>query len=521
MDPAVEQFRVRSRPLEASEESESESDGDDSEDGPMTGADVAMLEQLLWQLGLSPQKGSPGSQGARIHSIRYTNCDGEAVWTTDCEGNVTEEDVSRRQYTQGSHVTCNNSSVSLEMMIRRFQGRSQGYNLRDGITDRVGAQTLEWLQDDWEDYTQAYRDHFGDPILGTSSPQLDTWLEGVIEVWDNGLGDYVPVTYTDATHNDVLRSAGIVLDALTRETYSRLNLLRAWKTQESPYHWGSNTATRSGGAYQPTAYRMAEGGADEQGSLSFSQLLYRYRYSDTPCTVYEDTALNLYHPADNMKAFAVHTAKQATPSSNPAEDCGNGSFFSAFVEDEMRQPVSTQLPDLVGYRQSGVMNTGGIETEDNYEVFAKAVGAYNGLGASFQSDSWPSLLVEKHYPVDDPETGDDESTMNEGDNCFSCKYTINVRNVRFGLPYREYVWQGGTTEVTTPDDPETEDVDESSTEQVPWCFAYGEEEWIDPYEIEYLGFDDDGNEIVLTRNATFSDYEIRASNLPEYRVDCE
>lgn len=42
-----------------------------NEDEPMQGSDVAMLEELLWQLGISPQLGKPGSEGARIGSVRY------------------------------------------------------------------------------------------------------------------------------------------------------------------------------------------------------------------------------------------------------------------------------------------------------------------------------------------------------------------------------------------------------------------------------------------------------------------
>lgn len=66
---------------------------------------------------------------------------------------------------------------------------------------------------------------------------------------------------------------------------------------------------------------------------------------------------------------------------------------------------------------------------------------------------------------------------------------ISVRNKNFGLPFRQYIWQGGTSKQDLngdglfkklDNDPRTtgDVVDPIDENAVPWCFAYGEEEWL-------------------------------------------
>ena len=66
--------------------------------------------------------------------------------------------------------------------------------------------------------------------------------------------------------------------------------------------------------------------------------------------------------------------------------------------------------------------------------------------------------------------------------CFSCKYTIQVRNQRLGPPYRQYIWIGGVYPATKPN-PDAGKEGQPDTIPHPyanqtWCFGYGEEEWI-------------------------------------------
>ena len=46
-----------------------------------------------------------------------------------------------------------------------------------------------------------------------------------------------------------------------------------------------------------------------------------------------------------------------------------------------------------------------------------------------------------------------------------CKYSIDVKNVRLGIPYRQYIWLGGIFPATHVNAGQE------------WCFAYGEQEW--------------------------------------------
>ena len=59
-----------------------------------------------------------------------------------------------------------------------------------------------------------------------------------------------------------------------------------------------------------------------------------------------------------------------------------------------------------------------------------------------------------------------------------------MRNVKYGLPYRTYIWEGGKGVDTNKDghigdNPTTPDIVEGADEkETSWCFAYGEKEWM-------------------------------------------
>ncbi|MEJ2046269.1 MAG: hypothetical protein P8X74_21415 [Reinekea sp.] len=80
----------------------------------------------------------------------------------------------------------------------------------------------------------------------------------------------------EGRHDAILTIAGMT----SSETTNRAALLRNWIREEADYHWGRGDPI--------TPYRMYEGGADEYGSLSFSQLLYRKRYSNWACAAHAD-----------------------------------------------------------------------------------------------------------------------------------------------------------------------------------------------------------------------------------------
>jgi hypothetical protein len=56
--------------------------------------------------------------------------------------------------------------------------------------------------------------------------------------------------------------------------------------------------------------------------------------------------------------------------------------------------------------------------------------------------------------------------------CHSCEYSIDVRNIKFELPYWTYIWEGAAE---VPENPATPELEYKAA----WCFAYGEEEWMD------------------------------------------
>src|SRR5690606_14723174 len=226
---------------------------------PMEGSDVAMLEAVLWQLGISPQKGSPGQTGARIASNRSG---GGAINTETCQGQPAD---NRSRYYSGWGNGCPSGRVSLEGMVQRFQDRNE--ITQNGVVDTT---TIEKLERDWISYYSAFVAHNADPVINDQHVSFSLWLNNAVNVWHNGIAanKYLQSpTETQVVLEGVLMSADMAATSRTRG-----DLLRHWVTHETRFHWGSNNAAQ-GAPYQATPYRMAEGGADEEGSLSFSQLL--------------------------------------------------------------------------------------------------------------------------------------------------------------------------------------------------------------------------------------------------------
>ena len=461
IEPSVQKFVVQRRMV---------SPKLDADDNPMAGSDVLMLEQLLWQLGLSPQQDNPGSQGARIASNRSGS---GAINTTDCRGELAD---NQNTYYKGRHSesSCATGKVSLEQMIRRFQGRSIGGNgilHRDGEDGYAGKDFYKWLSDDWVDYATAYSRNTGNKVILSTDPRMEDWLDGVIDIWNDGLGTMVVPTYDLDKHNEILASAGIPDSPKTQK-----DLVRAWKSQESPIHWGTNNATSNGGPYQATPYRMMEGGADNYGSLSFSQVMYQYNYSEkSKCPAFSENPINLYDPEQNVKAFAIFTGMTG------GNGCATGPFKRGLVDGDFTEALgaNTNLLNLYGYRHGTGAVTPVLAQEGTYEVFAKSIGLYNGKG-ELSSTPWAEMLMTESIPT----TKEVEAAKgNSGHKCFSCKYTIQVRNQRFGLPFRQYIWVGEREQAQVPDPDYTgtgtaPKVPNPNAGDPSWCFAFGEGEWI-------------------------------------------
>lgn len=80
-----------------------------------------------------------------------------------------------------------------------------------------------------------------------------------------------------------------------------------------------------------------------------------------------------------------------------------------------------------------------------------------------------------------------------GGKCPSCAYSISIKNTKFGLPKRTYVWAGN---------------DDDNNGEPDWCFAYGEEEWVSGEAFEGIK--------LLARGDLLAEPQI----LPEGRINC-
>ena len=436
----------------------------------MEGSDVVMLEEVLWQLGISPQKGSPGSEGARINSNRGAPSNQH---TQTCDGNSAD----KRNVFYTGWASCAGSQVSLEAMVRRFQARhnatsaSRGGNkvkqaLLNGASAQIDNATLSDLKQDWTSYAKAYQEFASSSVIPSDDPRMATWVDEAVAIWSNGNGTRVPAnTYTNDTHDDIVTLSGLTPNNLN----NRNAFLRNWITKESTHHWGSNRRN-----YQSTPYRMAEGGADEHGSLSFSQLLYGHRYGLTPCAVHDAAKLNLYHPGDNVKTFVLHTASDNVAGAGQTK-C-KGLIYRGFVDQNLDKTFVSDtgtinnkngnVNDLVGYRH----NNGGVTvipaSEDNYDVLSKAVMGYNSGETYADNYSWSKFIKYKEYQAN--------SNRNTGKICHSCRYSIEVRETIFKDNLRTFIWAGERQPATLTDG----SVNPQAGEPV-WCFAFGEKEWVE------------------------------------------
>ena len=469
---------------------------------PTEGSDVKMLEQMLWQLGISPQVNNPGSEGARINSVRNS----AGTLTSSC---ITDQPQRRDAFLSYASVA---GCSATELMVKRFNARNLDIGTavtRDEVASargNVNAETLGWLERDWDSYMDTYSTQSAFPVFERTTGNMPTWVEEAANILRNGSGDHVPATLTDTLYNQILGQAGLERNSRTQD-----QLLTAWLEEESRYHWGSNNK-----GYQATDYRMNEGGADENGSLSFSQVLYHYRYGANPCTAQKDAALNFYHPGNNLKAMIIHAASDNTDT-DTTQNC-EGGLHKAFVRNTLKSTydqvaAGETMEELRGYKHPGQGTVTTVQLtgqEDDYEGLAKAIGIYNSNGTDerpiFTNRSWAGRLRYMEYNAN--------STENSPTVCHSCKYTLKVRNkaATFQNHLRQYVWQGGTgldlngdgTIATTPN------MDGVIESEVPWCFGYGESEWLTGTTWQSV------SDAALDRNPDTGEVQV-----PQGRVECK
>jgi hypothetical protein len=436
---------------------------DPSVDPRQQGPDVAILEAMLWQLGLSPQRGSDyrggsnaGAEGARIASNRSGV---GRVNTVTCQG----KPANRRDVFYGGWGSeCPAGHVSLEGMVRRFYGRNftaddgQAHDARYagvvGASGSVHLALLERLEAIWNEYLRAYGKGYAGAI-GFGSRDVDSWITQAMDVWQSGdtaLG-IVP-TYTGAQHQAMLTATG----QTETEALTRLALVRAWKEQEVTHHWGGNAKN-----YQATPFRVTEGGGDEVGSMGFSQIKYAYRYGHAGLRCAGLQGFNLFEPIDAIKSMLTFVA---VPANYANRNCGR--TFSRIIPDTGDWSGATPGAgtSLRGYlRADSTVNAFGLTAatriDDAYERLMRALAGYNGQTGI--NRPW-AIMLAGSVPS--------KATRNRN-------YAIDVMR-RFGVPARTYIWRGGDYPNFTTDDEGQQISHPNAGEE--WCFAYGEREWRNP-----------------------------------------
>ena len=495
--PVTEAFRIRSRELAAA------GDGEDQ----VEGSDVQLLEMVLWQLGVSAGT-SPGISGSRL------------------------PENQRHIFTTGNN--------SVGKMLGRFNYFSHWPI--DHPTDHqqfitVSANDIEYdtladLRKHWEHYAEATNlitwPRFRFNMLDSDLEAAEQVFDGQIR-YPNGptFADVNP-TYTAEIHQG-LQQYG---------TFDRSDILRAMAEQESNgYQWGFTDRERD-------RYRITVGGADEAGSSGFNQIQNKFVYGGyaddgthqdgrtcQAVTAYSQdgtSQVNHYDPGQNIVAKAVWLVASEG-------HCGR-SFRKAFHLTDYNGTYSSGDVTLVRMETGSASEAiaEGSHDDDAYEKLAKGLGGYNQGAATFGRRAWVSLLTSQITRNDAEYTRigniaysartDDEKAIYARTTAMVYALRIMHDEDKLGLPYRSFIWQGGTTEEDANGDGDTEDVldDDPRTEvegdsineaEVPWCFAYGEEEWLNPgFEVPLRG----GG----SRSARFSDYQARARNNIEHRYSC-
>ncbi|MFQ3172805.1 MAG: hypothetical protein ACI9DG_002848 [Oleispira sp.] len=313
---------------------------------PIQGADVAMLESVLWQLGLSPQYqlkkdgGKSGALGARIDSSRSGSGPSN---TKNCQNTAADD---RSKFYSGWKGQCAVGLVSLEGMVRRFQGRTfestnlAGHTTTSEVHGKVDNATLKALKKIYEHYrTAVYANPSTPRYISSNIP--DSWWNDLAKMLNKG--ETIPYigagesytlnpTYTEAIHTAI--TADFPENA---KTITRIGLLKAWNYQENGGHfWGT-------GDYQRSPFRIYEGYSDEEGSFGFNHIVWKRMYSKTKATddclsfrgyIADKHNVNLFHPKNSLMAFVAASA----------DGCGSSrGLYWSYVEPDVAKGYASTI----------------------------------------------------------------------------------------------------------------------------------------------------------------------------------
>ncbi|MCL4552268.1 MAG: hypothetical protein M1305_01755, partial [Candidatus Marsarchaeota archaeon] len=461
---------------------------------PMQGTDVAMLEAMLWQLGLSPQWGFPGKSATRIDSVRRTYTQNQQP--QDCGRDLHKP---RDRYSVGfvrrgpqsgwnQADICGRREATIEAMVRRFKGRSfetnylssHGQN-QDGVVDEA---TMSQLVKVWRHYIEAfsYARNMNVPNRFGSLDIPFDWWQDVLSLQSSGghipfessTGQlpvyHLPRTYDASTHQ------AVVLDFPSSAMNITLaGVIHSWIDQESGGNFWGNGDPR-------TAYRMEEGSADEMGSMGFNHILWMRMYGqERSCDsnrgyLGSTPNVNLYNPRNSLYAFLAAAASQDCSSSN--------GLYRAYVRGDYRRPIAVDPP--VSYCYETVNGTNRTSScaqpaadwrdfygnqDDDYMLLGKAMIAYN-MGTRARA-----LSLHTHSYFQFLQGAPRGSLTWFGYWLGVKEKSWALRNSIDGyLPYVQYRWAGEHYPATTTDANGNIIPHPQAGEPV-WCFVYGEREW--------------------------------------------
>ncbi|UXD86200.1 hypothetical protein [Thalassolituus hydrocarboniclasticus] len=468
------------------------------------GSDVKMLEQMLWQLGVSPQYGYPGKDGARIASRRSSSGEG-TINTTDCGGHAAND----RSVFYSDWNGCNdNGSVSTEGMLRRFQGRSfdapveiepgrsaytnlKGLTTVGNINGSLNQETLNQLQKVWTHFYTAVSAHANTGQYTTTNLPDNAWAAvrtmlstGGVIPYNGNAGYNITASYDNDDHMAVITNFPAAARDITTD-----GVIRAWVKQESEnIHWG-------GGSYQRTDYRMYEGSGDDEGSMGFNHIVWKRLYgTETDCNevrgfIGDTTNVNMYNPVNSLYGLVVAGAHASCRSSNGLFRSFNDASYVQNIAEADR-PVAYCYEAIA--TASTAANRCSSITGDNRSVhifnatqdtgmhlLGKAMVGYNAGTGRPSTNYFGDRMLGSTRAV----TSSGDYVKTRFGYWMAIKHHTQADTDPGYLPYTTYIWpsyqngldlNGNGVIENTPD---ADGVIEANT---PWCYAYGELDWMNP-----------------------------------------
>ena len=463
----------------------------------LEGDDVAMLESMLWHMGMSPSE-NPGARGVRLSGGKMKQF---GIGT-----NSVALMMGRFNYINYFGIWDSTAGLS----SKQKAANSIRQEMHTGKYD--GHETLDKLKKHWIDYYMAYTSYQQGSYKFSG---LSTAHKIAAEAVFDGSINYanaqfsIPETFNDTQYQLVKNY----------QDFKRIDILKAMAAQESySTQWGLGSSP----------YRMTVGGYDEAGSKGFNQIKNKFSYggrsiggdgadSSVTCTyvsAYNGSApkINHYDPTQNIIAKAAYMA-------GSKKDCGR-TMYKAFATSDWKATHDKSNAKLKKMITGSVPETVATAHQDDaLELLSKAIGGYNQGIATFNGTaSWSEELIDN--PLSS--RTDDDATKAQQRKAKAIKYVFDTlknqsstkpdQNV---LPYRTYIWEGEAGEDLNGDgDIKNVEADPTATPPVlesneeGWCFAYGEEEWLD------------GDKFDLIQEAADGDLLAVPPILPIGRINC-